>query len=268
MPSGARSFLQRLLGGSPRSDPAPAEAPAGATLYVVGDVHGRSDLLQILLRRIAEDAREDGAAGGRRELIFLGDYVDRGPDSRGVIDAILGVAAWEDAWAVTALKGNHEAALLQFLEEPEFWPRWADYGARETLLSYGVNPPGRTAEAEDYGRASRELNAALPAEHHGFLADLKLSADRGDYLCVHAGVRPDVPLDSQVENDLMWIREDFLRNQKYLGKVIVHGHTPAADAFLGPHRIGLDTGAYATSVLSAVKLRGEARTVIQARGKD
>jgi serine/threonine protein phosphatase 1 len=270
MPTGARSIFRRLLGGAAKAEPALAQAPAGTTLYVIGDIHGRSDMLQALLRKIAYDAlsRQSGAdRDERRELILLGDYVDRGPDSRGVIDLILSTRAERDFWTVTALKGNHEAALLQFLDEPSFWPMWADYGARDTLLSYGVSPPNRASDPEDWVRASRELNEALPDAHRAFLADLPLVAERGDYLCVHAGVRPDTPLDSQTEQDLLWIRDDFLKSQRRLEKVIVHGHTPAAEAFLGAHRIGLDTGAYATSILSAVKLKGVERTVIQARGK-
>ncbi len=278
MASGPRSLLQRLLGGAspvkstplPDALAGPAHAPEGKTLYVIGDIHGRADMLQILLRKIADDALtdEDRGLAQARELILLGDYIDRGPDSRGVIDQILAAEADRNFWTVTPLKGNHEAALLNFLGDPAFWPMWADYGARETLISYGVNPPARMSDAEDWTRACTEMNAAVPAEHRSFLDRLQLIADRGDYLCTHAGVRPGVPMDEQVEEDLLWIRDDFLKNEKRLEKVIVHGHTPAADAFVGDHRIGLDTGAYATSVLTAVKLQGVERTVIQARGKD
>jgi serine/threonine protein phosphatase 1 len=132
-------------------------------------------------------------------------------------------------------------------------------------LSYGVTPPQRTADPEDWARASRDLNAVIPPSHKRFLEDLKLMVERGDYLCAHAGVRPGAPLDQQTEQDLLWIRDDFLRNERRLDKVIVHGHTPTEEAYVGPHRIGLDTGAYATSVLTAIKLRGDTRTLIQVR---
>jgi serine/threonine protein phosphatase 1 len=265
MPAGALSFLQRLMPGSDRA--APSRAPEGLSLYVIGDVHGRSDLLHSLLRKIAFDAaRQEGSTA--RELIFLGDYFDRGPDSRGVIELILATAAERDFWSVTALKGNHEAALLQFLHEPELWPMWQGFGARETLLSYGITPPGAASEPDDWARASRELNAAIPDAHKRFLESLELVANRGDYLCVHAGVRPGSPLDQQTEQDLLWIRDDFLRNERRLEKVIVHGHTPAEEAYVGAHRIGLDTGAYATSVLTAIKLKGDTRTLIQVRPGD
>ncbi len=265
MPPGARSIFQRLLGAK---NPAPAaSAPSGATLYVVGDVHGRLDLLHPLLRKIAFDAArfEDG---GERELIFLGDYVDRGPDSRGVINLILSTMAEREFWTVTPLKGNHEAALLGFMDDPTSWPGWSQFGARETLSSYGVDPPDWAAGEEDWTRASRELNAAVPLEHKSFLHGLELATERGDYLFAHAGVRPNVPLDMQTEQDLLWIRDDFLRSERRLDKVIVHGHTPAEEAYLGEHRIGLDTGAYATNVLTAVKLKGTDRTLIQVRGPE
>ena len=265
MPPGARSFLQRFLPGRERA--APALAPEGVALYAIGDVHGRADLLQGLLRKIAFDAARL-APDVRRELIFLGDYVDRGPDSRGVIDLILSTGAERDFWSVTALKGNHEQALLQFMDEPELWPMWQGFGARETLLSYGVNPPAPGSEPEDWARASREMNAAVPPNHRRFLEQLELYVVRGDYFCVHAGVRPGASLEHQSEQDLLWIRDDFLRSERRLDKVIVHGHTPAEEAYIGAHRIGLDTGAYATSVLTAIKLKDAERVLIQARPGD
>lgn len=265
MPAGGLSFLQRFMPGHERA--APARAPEGLALYVIGDIHGRLDLLRGLLRKIAVDiARHE--AGAKRELVFLGDYVDRGPDSRGVIDLILATAGERGFWTVTALKGNHEQALMQFMNEPELWPMWQGFGARETLLSYGVNPPGAGSEPDDWARASRQLNAAVPPDHKRFLDELKLFADRGDYLCAHAGVRPGSPLNQQTEQDLLWIRDEFLRNERRLEKVIVHGHTPAEEAYVGAHRIGLDTGAYATNLLTAIKLKGEERVLIQARPGD
>ena len=263
MPFGA-SIFKKLLGAG--RAPA-ASAPPGSTLYVVGDIHGRCDLLYNLLRKIALDAARL-PPGEERELIFLGDYVDRGPDSKGVIGLVLSTVAERDFWTVTALKGNHEAALLQFLEDPGFWPMWSEFGARQTLTSYGVKPPDWQAGEEDWDRACRELSLAMPAAHKAFLYQLALTAERGDYLCAHAGVRPNVPLAHQVEQDLLWIRDDFLRSERRLDKVIVHGHTPTDEAYVGEHRIGLDTGAYATSLLTAIRLRGEERTLIQVRGAD
>jgi serine/threonine protein phosphatase 1 len=145
---------------------------------------------------------------------------------------------------------------------------WSQFGARETLSSYGVDPPDWNAGEEDWARASRELNLLMPPSHKEFLQGLAMVVERGDYLCVHAGVRPGIPLHRQTEQDLMWIRDDFLRSERRLDKVIVHGHTPTGEAYLGDHRIGLDTGAYATGVLTAVRLKGATRKLIQVRGAD
>ena len=265
MPPGARSIFQRILGAPERA--APACAPPGVTLYVIGDIHGRLDLLYPLLRKIAFDAARLPPEE-QRELIFLGDYIDRGPDSRGVIGLVLSTIAERDFWSVTALKGNHEAALLEFLDDPSTWPMWSQFGARETLSSYGVDPPEWNAGEEDWARASRELGLLMPPAHKEFLQGLAMVVERGDYLCVHAGVRPGIPLHQQTEQDLLWIRDDFLRSGRRLDKVIVHGHTPTEEAYLGDHRIGLDTGAYATSVLTAARLKGSTRKLIQVRGAD
>jgi serine/threonine protein phosphatase 1 len=265
MPSGARSIIQRLLGAAERAPP--ACAPPGVTLYVIGDVHGRLDLLYPLLRKIAFDAARLPAEE-QRELIFLGDYIDRGADSRGVISLMLSTIAEQDFWSVAALKGNHEAALLEFLDDPSTWPMWSQFGARETLSSYGVDPPDWNAGQDDWARASRELGQLMPPSHKEFLQGLALLLERGDYLFAHAGVRPGIPLHQQSERDLLWIRDDFLRSQRRLDKVIVHGHTPAEEAYLGDHRIGQDTGAYATGVLTAARLKGATRKLIQVRGAD
>jgi serine/threonine protein phosphatase 1 len=262
MPPRGLSLLQRFLSGSGRGSS--SLAPAGVALYVVGDIHGRADLLKTLLRKIALDAIRL-ESGTSRELIFLGDYVDRGPDSKGVIDLILAASLERNFWSMTLLKGNHEQAMLQFLDDPDIWPTWSQFGARETLTSYGVEPPARFSAPEDWARASRALNRALPADHRALLRSLELTAERGDYLCVHAGVRPGVPLEAQTEQDLLWIRDDFLKSEKRLSKVIVHGHTPSEEAYVGPHRIGLDTGAYATGLLTAIKLNGAERTLLQVR---
>ena len=124
------------------------------------------------------------------------------------------------------LKGNHEAAMIQFLSDPSIGPRWAEYGGAETLVSYGVQPPRTRTSIDEWMQASEELNIALPPEHLDFLSNLDLSVRIGDYLFVHAGVRPGVPLDQQTEQDLLWIREEFLGDHRALDAVIVHGHTP------------------------------------------
>jgi serine/threonine protein phosphatase 1 len=228
----------------------PALVPPGRRVYAVGDIHGRADLLTRLLQDLHEDILK-GEFTGRPILVFLGDYVDRGFQSRDVIDVLLGdqLSPFETYF----LKGNHEAAMLQFLGNPGIGPRWAEFGGAETLVSYGVRPPRTRTSREEWERASEELHAALPASHLHFLSNLDLSVRIGDYVFVHAGVRPGVPLEQQTEYDLLWIREDFLTDRRQLGAIIVHGHTPAAKPYRDGRRVGLDTGAYLSGRLTAAR---------------
>jgi serine/threonine protein phosphatase 1 len=212
------------------------------------------------MREIQADARL--ARGPARPLlIFLGDYVDRGPDSRGVIDFVLRTQTEAD-FEVVALKGNHEDALLRYLDDPHFARAWAVNWGEATLRSYGVDPPRCEA---DCPTARRALAAALPPAHRTFLESLQLSVTVGDYLFVHAGVRPGVALAEQDANDLIWIRYEFLESEDDFGKVVVHGHTPALDPEPRRNRIGIDTGVYFTGVLTAVRLEGADRRFLQAR---
>ncbi len=228
----------------------PATIPPGRRVYAVGDVHGRADLLL----RLLDDLRADVAKGGfegRPILVFLGDYVDRGFQSKDVLDVLLGdlLSPFETYF----LKGNHEAAMLQFLTDPNIGPRWAEFGGAETLVSYGVRPPRTRTAMDEWKRASDDLNRVLPPEHLHFLTHLDLSVRIGDYVFVHAGVRPGVPLDQQTEYDLLWIREDFLTDRRPLGAVIVHGHTPTSKPHRDSRRVGIDTGAYLSGRLTAAR---------------
>jgi serine/threonine protein phosphatase 1 len=260
---GSRLLFGRLLGRKP----APAAPPStgGRLIYAIGDVHGRLDVLVPLLRDIGQDVLAVQPAE-RPLLVFLGDYVDRGPASREVVDTVLGLEA-DGAFEVVAIKGNHEEALLQFLEDPAFGATWLDFGGGATLASYGVQPPAGRTDAEALEQARTALDAALPAAHRDFYRRLELIHVAGDYAFVHAGVRPGVALEDQAERDLLWIRQEFLNDRGPFGKVIVHGHTPIDEPQLTPHRLGIDTGAYATGVLTAVKLHGETQRVMQARVK-
>jgi serine/threonine protein phosphatase 1 len=254
----ASLFPQRVRYGvtkaAARKEGPPAQIPSGRRVYAVGDIHGRADLLI----RLMQDLREDTARGeyeGKPILIFLGDYVDRGFQSKEVIDVLLSdiVSPFETYF----LKGNHEAAMIQFLSDPSIGPRWAEYGGAETLVSYGVQPPRTRTSMEEWMQASEVLNAALPSEHLHFLRNLDLSVRIGDYLFVHAGVRPSVPLDQQTEQDLLWIREEFLGDRRTLDAVIVHGHTPEQKPHRDARRIGLDTGAYLSGRLTAARFEHE-----------
>lgn len=236
----------------------------GRTIYAVGDVHGRADLLETLLQSIEADAVKCGGPE-RPVLVFLGDYVDRGPGVKKVLDQLCDLQD-ETRYELRLLKGNHEAAMLAFLRQPESGPTWAAFGGLDTLASYGVPPPLRSTP-EAWQQASRALDDALPDRHRALLARLELLAEYGDYLFVHAGVRPGVAPEDQTEDDLLWIRDEFLGWRGSFGRVIVHGHTPEPTPVIARNRIGVDTGAYATGVLTAVRLTDTDQAVIQARAR-
>ena len=251
-----RKFIDRLKPAP--GAPAP-QAPEGMRLYVVGDVHGRLDLLRILADVIATDA---ATADGRQVgTIFLGDYVDRGPDSAGVLEAW---SRGDFPTPIVALRGNHEEVLLKFLDDASVLDNWRKFGGLETLHSYGV-PVGEAMRGGGYDRAREAFAAAFPAAHLDFLRQTPASLALGDYFFAHAGVRPGVPLEAQVSDDLLWIREDFLRHEGAYGKVVVHGHTPVEKPDLRANRINIDTGAYMSSVLSAVVLENESRRILSTR---
>ena len=240
--------------------------PAGNRVYAIGDVHGRLDLLKRLLGRIQEDAAQAKAA--RKSLVYLGDYVDRGPESKGVIDLLLSRPMKDAGFEEIPLMGNHEDILLQFLADVRVGPHWFAYGGMATLESYGVRPPRLMAAEEDLVRAQRELAAKIPPAHLEFLRRMKLKHEEGDYLFVHAGLRPGVALDQQIGQDLMWIRDEFLASNADFGKLVVHGHTIAEEPQVKANRIGIDTGAYATGVLTALVLEGNGRRFLQTAARE
>jgi serine/threonine protein phosphatase 1 len=255
---GVDNLLNRYMptSGGPKAPPAvplaltPAAIPDGQRVYAIGDVHGRADLLKVLLAKLQKDAL-GGDYKGRPKLVFLGDYIDRGFQSREVIDILLGdlVSPFDTFF----LKGNHEAAMLQFLSEPGMGPRWVEHGGAETLVSYGVRPPRSRTAIDEWALASQELKRQLPREHLQFLMSLQVTLRIGDYMFVHAGVRPGVELDQQSEYDMLWIREEFLNDTRPLGVVVVHGHTPASKPHRDSRRVGLDTGAYISGQLTAAR---------------
>ncbi|MGC9953118.1 MAG: metallophosphoesterase family protein [Rhizomicrobium sp.] len=227
--------------------------PDGALVYAVGDIHGRSDLLRSLIGKITRDSKARLQQGQRPIVIFLGDYVDRGPDSRGVIELLL--HDLPSAWMCRFLKGNHEDALLSFLRDPKFGDVWRDYGGLQTLASYGV-APARTGGEIDWPVTAQAFDAVFPQEHAAFLSRLTLYETVGDYVFVHAGVRPRIPLEYQSEQDLLWIREEFTAAGRVLPQTVVYGHTPSEAIVVGDGRIGLDTGAYVTGKLTAAGFQG------------
>ena len=192
-------------------------------------------------------------------LVFIGDYVDRGADSKGVVEQLVNL---QSDFTAHFLRGNHDQALLDFLADPGSFAEWKDYGAEETLASYGVPSPQWDDEA--VLRQTRDrLQQALSASHRGFFETLKLSETIGDYFFAHAGVRSGTPLDQQEQHDLMWIRDEFLNSRAAFGKIVVHGHTPTHAPVVRRNRIGIDTGAYLTGRLTALVLEGTRRRFLQ-----
>lgn len=234
--------------------------PPGRALYAVGDIHGRLDLLDTLLERIRVDAAHH-PLDAERELIMLGDYIDRGPDSKGVVDRLIDGPL--PGFRQVCLKGNHEDALLAFLDGLTDGRDWLSYGGLETVLSYGVPlrriPNNEAAVSE----LRRELSQALPKSHEDFFRRGAIRHVVGSYVFVHAGVRPGTPLDSQTPEDLMWIRDDFIRSRTPLpGHVVVHGHTIVDLPQDKQHRINVDTGAFISGRLTCLALRGLERRFI------
>ena len=236
-----------------------ASTPEGMRIYAIGDIHGRDDLLGRLLADITRDGAKYPDC--RKLIIFLGDYVDRGLQSRQVIErlATLGMGGFETVF----LKGNHELAMMQFLGDAQFGRTWKYYGGLETLHSYGINELTLSDDPADFERARERLVADMPASHRRFLETLSLSVEYGDYFFAHAGVRPGLSLARQIEEDLLWIRDEFLQSRMSFGKVVVHGHTPTEAAVFRSNRIGIDTGAYMTGVLTCLVLDGTSQALLQ-----
>lgn len=253
MASLLRGWLECLFG---RERVLPT-VPPGMRVYAVGDIHGCADLLTDLLEKIRADAKQ---SAGQNILIFLGDYVDRGPDSKAVIDQLLQLQ-WTD-WEFIFLRGNHDQAVLQFAADANFYRSWRDFGGGETLRSYGVKPP--LFDKEDaFAEAQRDFIGKCPPQHFEFFRSLKYLDIVGDYVFVHAGLRPGLALDRQTPEDLLWIRDEFLNYDGLFEKIVVHGHTPSRDPVRRSNRIGVDTGAYATDCLTAAVLVGENCTFLK-----
>lgn len=258
-----RDWIASRLGFvAPPTDAAPTMAE-GVRLYAVGDIHGELALLDRLLSIIAEDMA--GRSGRRAVLVFLGDYIDRGPDSRGVLDRLAnGPLPTPLSGAETRfLAGNHEAAMLDFLTDPVNNAHWLDFGGAEALSSYGVRASVGVRERARLRDLRDRLIDRLPDAHLRFLGSLENWASYGDYAFVHAGIKPGRALSRQRRDDLLWLREPFLSSPLRHEKVIVHGHTIVETAEIHPNRIAVDTGAYATGVLTAVALDGTARSFLQ-----
>lgn len=234
--------------------------PAGRRCYAIGDIHGRLDLLLAALDAIRADLARDPAE--RTFVVFLGDLIDRGPSSAQVVEHLRGT----DWGALTPvfLAGNHEEAMLASYDGDMAMLRsWVGFGGAETAESYGVSPV--LLLRDDWQGYWQALRAAIPAEHVEFLRGFYDQFALGDYLFVHAGVRPGLPLEQQSPRDLRWIREEFLDSKADFGKVVVHGHTISDTPELLSNRIGIDTGAYRTDRLTVLRLQGTEQRVLPSR---
>jgi serine/threonine protein phosphatase 1 len=209
---------------------APARLADGLRIYAIGDIHGCADKLRVLHEAILADLKAHPTRGAT--LVHLGDYIDRGPDSAGAIEAVMGF----DACPVVNLMGNHEATLLAALDgDAPAATDWMYYGGREALTSWGMAPHAPRTE----------WGAGIPAAHQAFLRGLAVRHRVGPYFFAHAGIRPGVPLEAQAPDDLIRIRGAFLDSEADHGVIVVHGHTPVREreADLRANRVNLDTGA-------------------------
>ncbi|ALE17273.1 serine /threonine protein phosphatase [Altererythrobacter epoxidivorans] len=233
------------------------QVPAGERYYVVGDIHGRLDLFEALANAIEADDRERGHA--KSTVVLLGDLVDRGPESAGVLSF---ARDWQTRRPVRILAGNHEEMMLESLEDKEVLRHFLKHGGRETILSFGIKKKAFNALSMD--EMQKKLPEIIPADIIDFVRGFEEMVIAGDYVFVHAGIDPARPLDEQKRKDLLWIRDRFLRHEGPLSKVVVHGHTIFDDVLDCGNRIGIDTGAFRSGVLTALVLEDHTRRSIKA----
>lgn len=238
-----------------------AKGPEGIRLYAIGDVHGCLEHLAEMHARIRAEIIRDRPADWR--IIHLGDYVDRGPDSKGVLDFL--IAARQADERVLTLAGNHDLGMVEFLNHPSEKDLFARFGGAETAQSYGVDldfdAPARFRDS------CEALARAVPPAHIAFLKGLEFSTSFGDFFFCHAGIRPGIALDRQDRQDLIWIRDSFLSYPGLHPKVVVHGHTPAPEAELMPNRVNVDTGAFQSGTLTALAIDGAQKRILSVTGQ-
>ena len=234
-------------------------APENSRVYAIGDIHGRVDLLRRLHRQILDDAKD--APDKRKVIVYVGDYVDRGPDSFGVIDMLTHEPL--EGFERHLLRGNHEDMMTGFLETGTGGEMWLMNGGRDTMDSYGIDLWDMLLDLCDLEKARQGLLHAVPESHLKFIKDLELHHREGDYLFVHAGILPGVRLEEQTERDLLWIRGEFLDSDADHGFVVVHGHSSRSEPEARANRIGIDTGAWHSNRLTALVLEDDSRRFLQ-----
>jgi serine/threonine protein phosphatase 1 len=255
---GWRMSLLRKLGLVSASRKQP-RGKSGCRAYAVGDIHGRLDLVDAMLAQIEQDIATRPPA--RTYIVFLGDFIDRGPDSAGVVERL---RTYQNPQAeLVCLSGNHEEVLLEILAgKLGVLPAWLKFGGIECAESYGIDT--EALRQADERKAIEMVRNKVPRAHREFLRNLGDTFRFGDYLLVHAGIRPGVGLEEQYRKDLRWIREPFLGDTKEHGFVVVHGHTIVRDVEERSNRIGIDTGAYQSGVLTALGIEGAQRWFLRA----
>lgn len=234
---------------SPRETKADEVEPS--KIYAIGDIHGRLDLLGDLFSKMKADLLAHPCENPK--FVFVGDYIDRGPDNDGVLSTLISLQKHDNT---ICLRGNHEQLLLNFLKDASVMSNWRRYGALETLESYNV-PTNKVRQGYGFEEARANLESRLPQSHLKFLLDTQLSFETSKYFFCHAGVNPARSLARQTPKDLLWIRQEFLSYAEPFEKIIVHGHTPVSKLDIRSNRINVDTGAYETNVLSCAVLEGD-----------
>jgi serine/threonine protein phosphatase 1 len=243
-----RKFFSR-----PLPPPRQHRLPDGERIYAIGDIHGRLDCLDSIMSQISYD--EAGRDKADTTIVFLGDLIDRGADSRGVIERAMDIAG---RYKTVFLMGNHEEILIRAWEgDSRAAALLHRVGGRETVMSYGV--PASDYDAGDLGELMTLVGDRIPPEHIEFLREFRESYLHGDYLFVHAGIRPGIPLAAQDPLDMRWIRREFLDDSRDHGPMVIHGHSITEDVDLQTNRIGIDTGAFASGKLTAIGIEGVQR---------
>ena len=235
--------------------------PDGERYYVVGDIHGRNDLFKALKSAIDQD--DAGQSGADTTIVLLGDLVDRGPDSMGVVSQAL---KWGRERKVRYLAGNHEEMFLKSFKDKDTLRHFLKHGGRETVLSYGIDR--KAYKTMKMGELQDAMEQVVPREHRKFLASFEDLIVAGDFVFAHAGINPKFPVTEQKPKDLRWIRDRFLKHEDPLSHIVVHGHTIFENIEYGTHRIGIDPGAFRTGRLTALVLEGSEKRLIQAIADD